>query len=68
MLLLFKSMKGENSENPFFRTLPKLVMNSYQGSKTSTSKGVLKIFNKARDVVRNTKKRNELNRVKKKEI
>ena len=50
-------MKGENSENPFFRTLPKLVMNSYQGSKTSTSKGVLKIFNKSREVIRDMKKR-----------
>ena len=56
--LLFKSMKGENSENELFRTLPKLIMNSYQGSKTSTSKGVLKIFEKARDVVRNATKRN----------
>ena len=55
--LLFKSMKGENSENELFRTLPKLIMNSYQGSKTSTSKGVLKIFEKARDVVRNATKK-----------
>ena len=29
--LLFKSMKGENSDNILFKTLPKLISNSYQG-------------------------------------
>ena len=44
--LLFKSMKGENSDNPLFKTLPKLILNSFQGSLSSTSKGVLSIFRK----------------------
>ena len=49
--LLFKSMKGENSDNILFKTLPKLISNSYQGSLGSTSKGVLNIFKKARAVL-----------------
>ena len=66
--LLFKSMKGENSESPLFRLFPKIVMNSYQGSKTSTSKGVLKIFEKARDVIKNVRSRNMENKKKGKYI
>ena len=34
-------------------------MNSYQGSLTSTSKGVLNIFKKARDIIRGTKNSNK---------
>ena len=49
--LLFKSMKGENSDNILFKTLPKLILNSYQGSLGSTSKGVLSIFKKARQII-----------------
>ena len=49
--LLFKSMKGENSDNILFKTLPKLILNSYQGSLGSTSKGVLSIFRKARSIL-----------------
>ena len=57
--LLFKSMKGEKSENQFFRNLPKLIIYPYQCSKINISKGVLKMFNKVRDIVKNIKKRNE---------
>ena len=57
-------MKGKNSDNPLFKTLPKLIMNSYQGSKTSTSKGVLKIFDKAREVIRNMKNKKKKNKKK----
>ena len=49
--LLFKAMKGENSKNLLFKTLPKLMLNSYQGSLGSTSKGVLNIFKKARAII-----------------
>ena len=49
--LLFKAMKGENSDNILFKTLPKLISYSYQGSLTSTSEGVLKIFKKARQIL-----------------
>ena len=46
--LLFNSMKGEISDNYLFKTMPKLISSSYQGSLGSTSKGVLNIFKKAR--------------------
>ena len=49
--LLFKAMKGNSSENALFKSLPKLYINSYQGSRGSTSKGVLKIFKKARNAI-----------------
>ena len=41
-------MKGQNSTNPFFKKFKTLFLYPYQGSDTSTSKGVLNIFNKAR--------------------
>ena len=46
--LLFKAMKGENSENQLFKTLPKLIPTTYQGSITSTSENVIKAFNLTR--------------------
>ena len=49
--LLFKSMKGDISDNILFKTLPKIFLNSYQGSLGSTSKGVLSIFKKARQIL-----------------
>ena len=49
--LLFKSMKGEDSDSSLFRTLPKLYINSYQGSLSSTSQGILRIFQKARRIL-----------------
>ena len=51
--LIYKSMKGSDSDDPFFRKFPKLYMNAYQGSLTSTSKGILKVFEKARLLVKN---------------
>ena len=55
-------MKGESSDNILFKNLPKLFLNSYQGSLTSTSQGILKIFQKARDFLKNIKD-DELNKV-----
>ena len=46
--LIIKSMQGTASEKYFFKNLPKLMIHSYQGSMASTSKGVEKIFQKAR--------------------
>ena len=46
--LIFKAMKGINSKNKLFNSLPKLIMFCYQGSLTSTSEGVKEIFNRAR--------------------
>ena len=55
--LLCKSMKGDNADNLLFKTLPKLIINSYQGSLGSTSKGVLNIFRKEKMILE--KKRRE---------
>ena len=46
--LINKAMKGESSNNPLFKSLPKIIMKSYQGSMGSTSEGVENIFKKAR--------------------
>ena len=50
--LIYKAMKGKASTNSFFKILPKLIMNSYQGSMGSTSKGVQNIFKKAREILK----------------
>ncbi|OUM60841.1 hypothetical protein PIROE2DRAFT_13322 [Piromyces sp. E2] len=47
--LIFKSMNGKDSSHEFFKCFPKVYTKSYQGSRTSTSKGILKIFEKARN-------------------
>ena len=50
--LINKSMKGKVSNNYIFKQYPKLIINSYQGSMGSTSKGVKKIFKKARNTLK----------------
>ena len=58
--LIFKSMKGEDSSNDFFKCFPKVYTKSYQGSKNSNSSGILKIFNKARNSLKNNNLSNEI--------
>ena len=58
--LLYKAMRGDSSDDEFFKKLPRLFMNSYQGSLTSTSEGVLKIFNKSREIIKNNKENENL--------
>ena len=38
--LINKAMKGASSKNIFFKGFPKVILNTYQGSKISTSEGV----------------------------
>jgi len=61
--LLFKSMNGENSNNELFKTLPKLISYSYQGSKSSTSEGVLKAFERARKLLQEKDKDIDLSKI-----
>ena len=62
--LLFGAMKGNASDNILFKSLPKLFINSYQGSLGSTSKGVLNIFKKARLLLKTDKdKTNDLDKI-----
>ena len=46
--LINKSMKGSSSNKMLFKELPKIILNSYQGSMGSTSQGVENVFKKAR--------------------
>ena len=45
--LINKSMKGVASNNNLFRSLPNLMIFPFQGSLTSTSKGVISVFDRA---------------------
>ena len=53
--LINKSMKGTSTNNILFKGFPKIILNSYQGSMGSTSKGVLKVFKKARRALKRLK-------------
>ena len=58
--LLCSAMKGQHSKSDFLKNYPRLVINSYQGSATSTSKGVIKLFDKAKKVLSNRKQKGEI--------
>ncbi|OUM67355.1 hypothetical protein PIROE2DRAFT_58828 [Piromyces sp. E2] len=58
--LIFKSMNGKDSRNELFRYFPKVYTKSYQGSLTSNSKGVLKIFKKARNSLKDKRLAKEI--------
>jgi hypothetical protein len=45
--LLKKEMKGVHSKSKFWQEYPQLVVTSYQGSLTSTSKGIISAFKDA---------------------
>ena len=58
--LLYKSMKGEDySDNKLFNNLPKLMLTPFQGSLSSTSEGVQKVFKIARKNLENKNKSKE---------
>jgi len=50
--LIYSSLRGENSKDPYFKTLPRLIVNRYQGSTTSKSSGILNVFKKARNLIK----------------
>ena len=59
MQLITKSMQGNASEKPFFKSLPKNIIHSYQGSLSSTSRGVENVFHKARATLSQLKAKKE---------
>ena len=61
--LLLKSMQGNSSNNMFFKSLPKIMVFSYQGSLASTSLGVENIFMKARIVYKSLKSEDKKNNI-----
>ena len=58
--ILYNTLKGENSTNPIFRDKGKLYRHYYQGSETSTSEGIKKVFEKAKKDKDNKKNKNTI--------
>ena len=56
--ILFNTMKGEHSDSKFFKDKGKLYRYYYQGSESSTSEGIEKIFTKAMKAKENNKNKN----------
>ena len=48
MRLINSNLRGPDSKDPFFQKLPQVYIVSYQGSESSTSEGIIKVFDKAR--------------------
>ena len=46
--LIRSNLRGRDSQDSLFRELPQLYVVSYQGSESSTSEGIIKVFDKAR--------------------
>jgi hypothetical protein len=46
--LIRSNLRGRDSKDLLFRELPQLYVVSYQGSESSTSEGIIKVFEKAR--------------------
>src|SRR5690606_35282515 len=47
MQLIRTNLRGLDSKDPYFGSLPHIYVVSYQGSESSTSEGIEKIFKKA---------------------
>jgi hypothetical protein len=47
--LIGSNLRGRDSKDPLFRKLPQLYIVSYQGTESSTSEGIIKMFEKARE-------------------
>lgn len=47
MSLIVSHLRGKDSQSEFFRALPEVKVISFQGSESSTSDGINKVFNKA---------------------
>ena len=56
--LLKKSMKGINSKSKYWKLYPQLFVTSYQGSLTSTSKGIKEAFKRAKLTLKKWKEKN----------
>ncbi|XP_041364113.1 E3 ubiquitin-protein ligase RNF213-like [Gigantopelta aegis] len=46
--LIRSNLRGKDSEDEYFQSLPQLYFVSYQGSESSTSDGIIKVFDKAK--------------------
>ncbi|XP_071798757.1 uncharacterized protein [Asterias amurensis] len=48
MQLIRSNLRGPDSKDKYFKTLPAVYVVSYQGSESSTSEGIIKVFEKAK--------------------
>ncbi|KAK3713135.1 hypothetical protein QZH41_001214 [Actinostola sp. cb2023] len=48
MQIIRSNLRGRDSKDPFLKTLPQLLFVSFQGSESSTSEGIEKVFEKAK--------------------
>ncbi|CAH1258852.1 RNF213 [Branchiostoma lanceolatum] len=48
MQLIRSNLRGRDSSNEYFKKLPQLYVVSHQGSESSTSEGIIKVFDKAK--------------------
>ena len=48
--LINKAMRGNSSNNDFFKQYPKIILNFFQGLKNSTSESILNAFHKAKKI------------------
>ncbi|XP_046854625.1 uncharacterized protein LOC124447604 isoform X2 [Xenia sp. Carnegie-2017] len=58
--LIRSNLRGKDSKDAFFKTLPHLYVVSYQGSESSTSEGIEEIFKKASNYKKHNSKSNVL--------
>lgn len=50
MQLIRNNMRGKESKDPFFQNYPRLFYSSFQGSESSTSDGIMKVFERAKKI------------------
>jgi len=60
MQLIKSNLRGKDSQDKYFQTLPNLYIVSYQGSESSTSDGIIKVFQKAEKYLQANEKGNVL--------
>jgi len=56
--LIYTHMRGPESEDPFFKSLPRLFLIGYQGSKSSTSEGIERVFERAQKLLKDSTDKN----------
>ncbi|KAL4237385.1 hypothetical protein ACF0H5_002103 [Mactra antiquata] len=56
MQVIRSNLRGKDSKNDFFKTLPQLYCVSFQGSESSTSDGIKKVFGKAENYQKSNSK------------
>ncbi|XP_060594281.1 uncharacterized protein LOC132748683 [Ruditapes philippinarum] len=56
MQIIRSNLRGKDSKDKFFKTLPQLYCVSFQGSESSTSDGIIKVFEKAQNYQKSNSK------------